>query len=175
MSSPRGVSPRCCHAPSGVRKAAELSITGNFVDADEALRIGLVNHVVAHDELLPFTRSLADDIAPTGRGRVRCSTSTGAATACRSPTRSRSKTERAAGRSASIPPRSAPPARQPRAAGRSRERRVDSRPGSSTPPIACILEEGFYRASSNKIARRAGVTWGVIQYHSAAARSCWSR
>jgi AcrR family transcriptional regulator len=31
--------------------------------------------------------------------------------------------------------------------------------------VACILEEGFYRASSNKIARRAGVTWGVIQYH----------
>jgi enoyl-CoA hydratase len=49
----------------GTRKAAELSITGNFVDAHEALRIGLVNHVVAHDELLPFTRSLVDDIAPT--------------------------------------------------------------------------------------------------------------
>jgi AcrR family transcriptional regulator len=31
--------------------------------------------------------------------------------------------------------------------------------------IASILDEGFYRASSNKIARRAGVTWGVIQYH----------
>lgn len=31
--------------------------------------------------------------------------------------------------------------------------------------IACILDEGFYRASSNKIAKRAGVTWGVIQYH----------
>jgi TetR/AcrR family transcriptional regulator, regulator of cefoperazone and chloramphenicol sensitivity len=31
--------------------------------------------------------------------------------------------------------------------------------------ISCILDEGFYRASSNKIARRAGVTWGVIQYH----------
>src|SRR5689334_3899781 len=31
--------------------------------------------------------------------------------------------------------------------------------------IACILEEGFYRASSNEIARRADVTWGVIQYH----------
>ncbi len=31
--------------------------------------------------------------------------------------------------------------------------------------VACILEEGFYRASSNQIARRAGVTWGVIQYH----------
>ncbi len=49
----------------GVRKAAELSITGNFVDAAEALRLGLVNHVVAHDELLPFTRALVDDIAPT--------------------------------------------------------------------------------------------------------------
>lgn len=31
--------------------------------------------------------------------------------------------------------------------------------------VACILEEGFYRASSNQIARKAGVTWGVIQYH----------
>ncbi len=42
-----------------------MSITGNFVDADEALRLGLVNHVVPHDELLPFTRALARDIAPT--------------------------------------------------------------------------------------------------------------
>jgi enoyl-CoA hydratase len=49
----------------GMRKAAELSITGNFVGADEAWRLGLVNHVVAHDELLPFTRKLVDDIAPT--------------------------------------------------------------------------------------------------------------
>ena len=50
----------------GVRKAAEMSITGNFVDAEEALRLGLVNHVVAHEELMPFTRALARDIAPTG-------------------------------------------------------------------------------------------------------------
>jgi enoyl-CoA hydratase len=49
----------------GARKAAELSITGNFVDAEEALRIGLVNHVVPHVELMPFTRALVDDIAPT--------------------------------------------------------------------------------------------------------------
>ncbi len=28
-----------------------------------------------------------------------------------------------------------------------------------------IIELGYYRASSNEIARRAGVTWGVIQYH----------
>jgi len=53
----------------GVRKAAELSITGNFVDAAEALRIGLVNHVVPHEELLPFTRALVDDIAPTAAVR----------------------------------------------------------------------------------------------------------
>jgi AcrR family transcriptional regulator len=31
--------------------------------------------------------------------------------------------------------------------------------------VDCILEEGFYRASSNRIAERAGLTWGVIQYH----------
>jgi AcrR family transcriptional regulator len=31
--------------------------------------------------------------------------------------------------------------------------------------IDCILEQGFYRASTNAIAERAGVTWGVIQYH----------
>ena len=29
----------------------------------------------------------------------------------------------------------------------------------------CISELGFHRASSNEIARRAGMTWGVIQYH----------
>ena len=31
--------------------------------------------------------------------------------------------------------------------------------------IACILELGFYRASTNEIARRANVSWGSIQYH----------
>jgi AcrR family transcriptional regulator len=31
--------------------------------------------------------------------------------------------------------------------------------------IQSILERGFYRASSNAIAERAGLTWGVIQYH----------
>ncbi len=40
----------------GVRRAREMSFTGNFLSAEEALQFGLVNHVVAHDELLPFTR-----------------------------------------------------------------------------------------------------------------------
>jgi AcrR family transcriptional regulator len=31
--------------------------------------------------------------------------------------------------------------------------------------VMCILERGFYRASSNEIARRAGVSWGVIQHY----------
>jgi enoyl-CoA hydratase len=43
----------------GVRRARELSTTGNFLDAATALTWGLVNHVVPHDELLPFTRELA--------------------------------------------------------------------------------------------------------------------
>ena len=40
----------------------------------------------------------------------------------------------------------------------SRQRVIDA-------AIACIIDQGLYRASSNAIAERAGVTWGVIQYH----------
>ena len=47
----------------GVRRAKEMTLTGNFMDAAEALRCGLVNHVVAHEELLPAARRLAGDIA----------------------------------------------------------------------------------------------------------------
>ena len=49
----------------GVRRARELSITGNFIDAATALQIGLVNHVVAHEELIPFSLQLAEQIAST--------------------------------------------------------------------------------------------------------------
>ena len=42
-----------------------MSITGNFVDAATALAIGLVNHVVPHEELRPFAAKLAADIATT--------------------------------------------------------------------------------------------------------------
>jgi TetR/AcrR family transcriptional regulator, regulator of cefoperazone and chloramphenicol sensitivity len=31
--------------------------------------------------------------------------------------------------------------------------------------VRCIIEEGFEAASAKHIAERAGVTWGVIQYH----------
>jgi enoyl-CoA hydratase len=47
----------------GMAKAREMSMTGNFVDAQTAGAIGLANHVVSHDSLLPFTLTLADAIA----------------------------------------------------------------------------------------------------------------
>jgi len=55
----------------GLRRAKEMSLTGNFVDADEAGRIGLVNHVVPHAELLPTARRIAADIAGNDPRAVR--------------------------------------------------------------------------------------------------------
>ena len=55
----------------GLRKAKEMSLTGNFVDAEEALALRLVNHVVAHGELLPTARRLAADIAGNDQHAVR--------------------------------------------------------------------------------------------------------
>ena len=55
----------------GLRRAREMSATGNFCDAQTALDWGLVNHVVPHDDLLPFTRGLASDIASNDQRAVR--------------------------------------------------------------------------------------------------------
>jgi enoyl-CoA hydratase len=55
----------------GVRRAREMSFTGNFLDADEALQFGLVNHVVAHEELIPFARKIAADIINNDQAGVR--------------------------------------------------------------------------------------------------------
>ncbi len=55
----------------GVRRAREMSGTGNFCDAQTALDWGLVNHVVPHDDLLSFTRGLAADIASSDQRAVR--------------------------------------------------------------------------------------------------------
>jgi enoyl-CoA hydratase len=54
----------------GFRRAREMSTTGNFLDAETALAWGLVNHVVPHDELVPFAQGLARDIASVDRRAV---------------------------------------------------------------------------------------------------------
>jgi enoyl-CoA hydratase len=55
----------------GRRKAVELSLTGTFIDADEASRIGLVNHLVPHDDLLARTYELAQTIRVHDQAVVR--------------------------------------------------------------------------------------------------------
>jgi enoyl-CoA hydratase len=55
----------------GIRRARQMSATGNYVDAVQALAWGLVNEVVAHDELLPRARQIAADICSNDQENVR--------------------------------------------------------------------------------------------------------
>jgi enoyl-CoA hydratase/carnithine racemase len=47
----------------GRSKAAELSFTGDMLDAHQALECGLVSRVVAHEQLMTAARELANRIA----------------------------------------------------------------------------------------------------------------
>lgn len=47
----------------GWKAANRWALTGDHFDAQEALRIGMVNEVVPHDELMPRSRALAKRIA----------------------------------------------------------------------------------------------------------------
>jgi AcrR family transcriptional regulator len=58
----------------------------------------------------------------------------------------------------SLPVSSRRSGRRPRADGESTRARVIQAAAE------CIMEKGYYQTSSNDIARRAGVTWGTIQY-----------
>ncbi|HKN96222.1 MAG TPA: enoyl-CoA hydratase/isomerase family protein [Pseudonocardiaceae bacterium] len=55
----------CYYLPRlvGTAKALELLLTGDFVDGEEAARLGIANHVVDDAELLPFTTRLARKLA----------------------------------------------------------------------------------------------------------------
>jgi enoyl-CoA hydratase len=55
----------------GIRRAVEMSMTGNFMGAHEALQFGLVNRVVPHAELMPVVRRIAMDIAANNQVGVR--------------------------------------------------------------------------------------------------------
>jgi len=46
--------------------AMDLTLTGRMVNAEEALRIGLVTQVVAHDELLAAAQSIAETLLQKG-------------------------------------------------------------------------------------------------------------
>mgnify|MGYP001582519876 CR=1 FL=1 len=55
----------------GRGRAMELILTGNQIEAQEALRIGLVNKVVPLSELLPTATSMAQLIASKGQVAIR--------------------------------------------------------------------------------------------------------
>lgn len=55
----------------GIRKAKELSLTGNYLPARDAERMGLVNRVVAPDQLMTAARELAAQIAGAKQNIVR--------------------------------------------------------------------------------------------------------
>lgn len=55
----------------GRTRAREISLTGNFVTANEALQWGLVNRVVPHEDLMTHARRIAGDIVGNDQLGVR--------------------------------------------------------------------------------------------------------
>ena len=55
----------------GVGLARRMSMTGDYVSAQDALRAGLVTEVVAHDELMPTARNVAASIVGNNQLAVR--------------------------------------------------------------------------------------------------------
>jgi len=55
----------------GIGRAKELILTGDIIDADEAYRIGLVNHVVEPSELIEKSKEIARKILSKGPMAIR--------------------------------------------------------------------------------------------------------
>jgi enoyl-CoA hydratase len=55
----------------GVGMARRMSLTGDYLSAEDALRAGLVTQVVAHEELLPAARAVAASIVGNNQKAVR--------------------------------------------------------------------------------------------------------
>ncbi|MGH3636768.1 enoyl-CoA hydratase [Mycobacterium sp.] len=56
---------------AGVGLARRMSLTGDYLSADDALRAGLVTEVVPHDRLLPAARQVAASIVGNNQHAVR--------------------------------------------------------------------------------------------------------
>jgi enoyl-CoA hydratase len=55
----------------GWKEANRYALTGDHFDAQEAYRIGMINQVVPHDELLPTSRRLAERLAKVPEPSIR--------------------------------------------------------------------------------------------------------
>jgi enoyl-CoA hydratase len=55
----------------GIGLARRMSLTGDYLSAQDALRAGLVTEVVPHDELLPAARKVAASIVGNNAKAVR--------------------------------------------------------------------------------------------------------
>ena len=55
----------------GIGMARRMSLTGDYLSAEDALRAGLVTQVVAHAELMPTARAVAASIVGNNRKAVR--------------------------------------------------------------------------------------------------------
>src|SRR5215203_3403828 len=55
----------------GIGLARRMSLTGDYLSAEDALRAGLVTEVVAHDQLLPAARKVAASIVGNNQKAVR--------------------------------------------------------------------------------------------------------
>lgn len=54
----------------GLSRTVELTLTGRFMDSEEALRIGVLHHVVPREEVLSFAEMIALDLASKPKGAM---------------------------------------------------------------------------------------------------------